>query len=365
MGFPTLLALAGASLAVAIGFLIYLRGRHPFLKVPLWRILLFFLYGSVVAPVAVVALSLLAGLETETALGAFLVIGPLEEVLKFTGPLFLVGLVSSWREEPFEWMLAGAAAGTGFAMTENALYALVFEQEAWSVFLTRSLAPMHLLWSATVGYRMGRRAPGAWGSVRALLGGLLLASFLHGLWDALCFTGYVGLLIVLFGGQIVGFTWQVRKMTWLCANRSPRRPDPAADAREAKAVDSKDVFCASCGMPYRTFTLRGAELTSCPQCFRTVMGRGDLYRLLNEYAGSVGWSPVEPWYRFYWKEREDAATLQCPTCLKPALPRRFIHEEGARVFFCDDCAMAIADKSEIFALVEHYRNRLESGFLYG
>jgi RsiW-degrading membrane proteinase PrsW (M82 family) len=362
-----LLGIGAGALVIALSLLLFLRGRHPFHRVPFWRVIVFFLYGTLVAPVAVLVTLFVLGdrsLDAGSAIGAFLIIGPVEEAAKFAGPLLLVGLVRRWREEPFEWMLAGAAAGTGFAMTENILYALA-SPEAFQLLMMRSLAPMHLLWSGWLGYRIGRRKRGTGGFVRAALAGFLIAAFLHGLWDALCFTGMVGLLVALFGGQILAFGWHVRKMTWLCANRSPRRPDPAADLSKAPGEPSPDFRCAPCGSAYRKVALRGAELLSCAGCGRAAMGRGDLFRLVSEYSGSSGWFALDRWYAYYWREPEAAEPLPCPGCGGPAPARRFLRDDGPRIGFCGDCALAVGDRKEVLGLVDLFRVRLEDGFLNG
>lgn len=367
-GLPSLnafLAIAGSALLLAIGLLLFLRSRHPFFKVPLWRVLLHFAYGAFIAPLVVLvsfwALAR-ARLSDDTALGAFLLVGPIEEAVKFAGPLLIVGLVRRWREEPFEWMIAGAASGTGFAMVENILYA-TFAPDAFGLLFLRSLAPMHLLWSGWLGYRVGRRAPGAF--LRSLLIGFLIAAFLHGLWDALCLGGYLQALFALFGGQILAFGWHVRKMSWLCANRSPRRPDPHADAAAATARPSPDFRCPACATPYDVVALRGVDVLRCAPCGRGAIGRGDLFRLINDYAGSATWFKLEDWYGFYWKDGEAEPALACPGCANPARARRFIREDGERIGFCSDCALAVGEAKDLLGLVDRFRSRLENGFLHG
>ncbi len=362
-----ILGIGGAAIAFAVFLLFYLRGKHPFFRVPFWRVLIFFVYGAVVAPVAVLLTSYLLvrpDVETETLLGAFLVIGPMEELVKFAGPLLLVGLVRRWREEPFEWFVACAASGVGFATTENVLYAMV-TPEAFQILAFRSLAPMHLLWSGWLGYRIGRRTSGGRGFLKATFAGFLIAAFLHGLWDALCFSGYLGILFVLFGGQILAFGWHVRKMAWLCANRSPRRPEPETDAAKAVPVPSAEFGCSACGVPLGAVPLRGAEMLSCAGCGRASVGRGDLFRFVTEYSGCAGWFTLEAWYGFYWRVPETESTLPCGGCDRPVPVRRFVRSDGPPAGFCDECALATGDRRDLFAMVDAFRSRLEEGFLKG
>ncbi len=369
-GLPSLrvfLGIAATALAIAVGLLVYLRGRHPFFKVPLWRVLVHFSYGAIVAPVVVFASFWFLAryrLDENSLIGAFLFIGPVEEAAKFAGPLLIVGLVRRWREEPFEWMLAGAASGTGFAMAENILYA-IFAPDAFQLLFQRSLAPMHLLWSGWLGYRIGRRTPGPAGLARSALVGFGIAAFLHGFWDALCFSGHVGLLFALFGGQILAFGWHVRKMAWLCANRSPRRPEPLAELAVATGRPSADFRCPACAAALESVALRGVDVLRCAPCGRGTLGRGDLFRLVNAYAGSAGWFKPDDWYGYYWRDGEGGDPIACPGCAAPARPRRFLHEEGERIGFCADCALATGDLKGLLSLPDRFRSRLENGFLHG
>ena len=153
-------------------------------------------------------------------------------------------------------------------------------------------------------------------------------------------------------------------MTWLCANRSPRHPDPVADADKAEPVESDKYKCDTCSTSCRLLLLRGTELYVCPHCNRTTIGRGDLYRLVNEYAGTKGWFPIKTWYSYYWLEPDDHEPLRCLGCGAPVRGRRFLHEEGARLGFCDECALAVGTRKDILELTEHFRSRIENGFLH-
>lgn len=363
----TFLGLAGAALALAVGLLFYLRSRHPFFRVPMWRGFLYFAYGAVIAPVVVLAtfwgLSRYH-LDGTTAVGALLLVGPIEEAAKFAGPLLMVGLVRRWREEPFEWMFAGAASGTGFAMVENILYAAL-APDAFQLLWARSLAPMHLLWSGWLGYRIGRRAPGRAGFIAAALLGLLIASFLHGLWDALCIQGYLQILFLLFGGQLLAFGWHIRKMAWLCANRSPHRPHPDVDATSASGIPSTDFRCPACSAAFETIRLQGIDFLRCNPCGRGVIGRGDLFLLVNAYAGSSGWFKIEDWYGYYWKDADPPETMPCPGCAGEARIRRFLHDDGPPIAFCSACALATGETTALLGLTDRFRSRLENGFLHG
>ena len=99
-----------------------------------------------------------------------------------------------WHKPEFDERLDGivyaARAGLGFAMVENILYLWKFAgtDEFWFVFGARALlaVPGHAIWAGLMGYfaaikRFDGVGPG-------MFGGLLLAVFLHGLYDAALFS---------------------------------------------------------------------------------------------------------------------------------------------------------------------------------
>ncbi|WP_297519057.1 PrsW family glutamic-type intramembrane protease [Thermococcus sp.] len=131
---------------------------------------------------------------------------------------FYVALVAGLVEEPskalaIRWpfkagqmdgimdgLVYGAAAGLGFAATENFMYGL-----GWGLGVTLMrafLTPFaHATWSAIIGVGYGLKAEG---KVDSLTGYYLLAMFLHFLWDYYAFLSatvpaYNIVLIVLLG----------------------------------------------------------------------------------------------------------------------------------------------------------------------
>ncbi len=356
------LIVSGIALALALGLLWYLRRQNPFFRVPIWRVGLFFAYGALFAPAAILAGYAFvrpAVFVQDTALSAFAWIGPTEELAKALGPVILVGIVRPWRKEPFEWMLACAASGVGFAMSENILYAMTYP-ETFEILALRSLALMHLSWSAFIGYRIGCRQPGRWKFVKAAVGAWLFASFLHGLYDAMCFAGAEGLVWTLIGLYLFGFMWRIKRMSWLCANRSPRRPEAEADWGAATREASTTLSCASCRRPLESMTLRGISVVVCPSCGVAAVGRRDLFQLMSEYSGTTGWFKQEAWEEFYWEDVPEKSA--CATCDMPAPARAFLKHDGLRVAFCGECAMATVPRDEIGRLIRDYRERIKAGF---
>ena len=149
-----------------------------------------------------------------------------------------------WHKPEFDERMDGIVyatrAGLGFAMVENVLYLLGTEGhgEFLVVYAGRALlaVPGHAIWAGFMGYFAARRrfdgtGPGA-------LGGLLIAVFLHGAYDASVFLraplfrdGYSGVanllllvpVLIIVGGAIV-------------LRRLARRALRADDASEALAA---------------------------------------------------------------------------------------------------------------------------------
>lgn len=183
-------------------------------------------------------------LEHETLYGAalyhgFVVAAGVEELAKLLCVHWFV-----WHKPEFDERMDGIVyatrAGLGFAMVENVLYLLGTEGggEFLAVYVARALlaVPGHAIWAGFMGYyaarrRFDRAGPG-------VIGGYLIAVFLHGAYDAAVFLrapliddGYTavanGLLLIpvaiIIGGGIV-------------LRRLARRAVLADDASEALAA---------------------------------------------------------------------------------------------------------------------------------
>jgi RsiW-degrading membrane proteinase PrsW (M82 family) len=113
-----------------------------------------------------------------------------EELCKIAVVYWLV-----WRRPEFDERLDGivyaARAGLGFALVENVFY-LLGQVDVTGLIVTwvlRALlaVPGHALWTATMGYMAARRRFDGVGP--GIVGGYLLAVFLHGTYDAALFLG--------------------------------------------------------------------------------------------------------------------------------------------------------------------------------
>jgi RsiW-degrading membrane proteinase PrsW (M82 family) len=118
------------------------------------------------------------------ALGCFLIIGPVEELLKFAAVRLWIYRDPEF-DEPLDGIIYASAAALGFASLENVFYVIDFSHGLgvrWAALGLRSFLalPGHIIFGAVWGYALGRKKfdPNypVWSRVA-------LASLLHGVYD--------------------------------------------------------------------------------------------------------------------------------------------------------------------------------------
>ncbi len=124
----------------------------------------------------------------------FLVVGPVEEILKF-GAVMAVVFASREFNEWYDGILYAMVASLGFATLENIVY--VFSFGALTGFLRFFLSvPAHALFGGIMGFFLSgakfSRKPFPW-----LLGALLIPIVLHGLFDAFLVSGKIPIILLV------------------------------------------------------------------------------------------------------------------------------------------------------------------------
>lgn len=184
------------ALAPPVAFLIYLLRHDRTEPEPLGFVVRMLFLGVL----AVIPAALIEGIFMEsgffagggliqTGLLSFIVISPVEELMKF-----LVVLLFAWRNrnfnEPNDGIVYAGAASIGFAMAENLLYVL---EHGFGVGIARALTaiPGHTFTGVIMGRWIGaaRFAPGRSRRTANLATGLTLAWFFHGLYDTFVLSG--------------------------------------------------------------------------------------------------------------------------------------------------------------------------------
>jgi RsiW-degrading membrane proteinase PrsW (M82 family) len=136
----------------------------------------------------------------QIAAACFFVIGPLEELVKFTAVRAFVYRSPEFNE-PLDGIIYAAAAALGFASVENVFYVVDFTGGSlrlnWETLGVRAFLslPGHVIFATTWGAALGRRKfdPRA-----PVVSRLALASLLHGLYDFLLLYPPTHVLIVLY-----------------------------------------------------------------------------------------------------------------------------------------------------------------------
>ncbi|MBI4863108.1 MAG: PrsW family intramembrane metalloprotease [Candidatus Riflebacteria bacterium] len=236
---------------------VYFRDRYE--RENPFTVLRTFLWGmAVVAPAIVVEAVLVPGAANldKASLAAratafFLVIGPLEELLKFA-VVYLRVYPTAEFNEPMDGIVYSTASAMGFASLENLLY--VWQEGPHAAFLRAFLAvPGHLFFSGVWGYHLGMtfRHRGEKGRV---FGSLLLASLLHGGYDFVVVSQTPFALLVVPLMVIMGVIF-LREID-LALDRSPMKPSEPEPDRGPEGV----VTCPGCGAP------TSARGTTCQHC---------------------------------------------------------------------------------------------------
>lgn len=194
---------------------------------------------------------------------AFLIVGPVEEGLKF---LVVRRSVYRFFDEPVDGIIYGAAAALGFASLENVFY---LSQFGWWIILARGPVSTlaHVVFAGVWAYPLGNRAVGraSWLGVAV---GLAAAMALHGAFNFFLFTESwpaafsVGLLVL-------GATWLWRVIR-RAQEASPLKGKLTAIVvlcpRCMSTSPASDNFCARCGASLG----EGQATLACGNCSASV-----------------------------------------------------------------------------------------------
>lgn len=225
--------------------------------------LIYFIFGS------------LLGEEIGNAALFFIVVGPVEEGLKFLA-VFIFAYRRPEFNEPADGVVYSAAAALGFAAIENILY--LTESGQGVILLRAPLSnPGHAFFAAFWGLAMSRakgasNLPGR--RARLLIAGLLIASFMHGLFNTLLsLSGVIGgiavaiLILLLMASMFVYVEVSIIR----AVSKSPHRA--------GTQLLTLPVTCERCG----AMGLSGAQCMRCgnllPQANISNLGAGKVCRM--------------------------------------------------------------------------------------
>ncbi len=188
------LALTGAAPALAaMWYFDRVDAKRP---EPRWTLRKVAIAGALsTVPCVIVAIGLMqiapaAATYARALFESFIVAAGVEELAKVLVVYWVV-----WRrpefDERLDGIVYGARAGLGFALVENVLYLLATDTVSGfaATFILRAIfaVPGHAIWAGIMGYYAAKRRFDGVGP--GLVGGYLIAVFLHGAYDAAIFLG--------------------------------------------------------------------------------------------------------------------------------------------------------------------------------
>ena len=183
---------------------------------------------------------------TQTAAVMLLVVGPVEELCKF-GAAWIKPYRSLYFEEPIDALVYAAAVGMGFASLENVAYVLQYGPEVMVVRAPVSTLG-HLAVSCVWGYAYGLHQQSGYRRHATVIGSLVLAAALHGLFNTLVLTS--ALAVVALAMVIIGGVWTFRRFQWgqsVSPFRLRRNYPTAACSTCSRQIRITSNFCPFCG----------------------------------------------------------------------------------------------------------------------
>jgi protease PrsW len=188
-------------LAPGLFWLWYFYSRDKYEPEPLSLIARMFFLGMVAAVIAFFLENWLISFVTGILFVA-LAVPVIEEVLKFSMVVLFVYRDKEF-DEPMDGIVYATATALGFATLENIIYVLDLPTIS-SLFVTGSLrailsVPAHALFAVIWGYALGvaKFMPEGSRKGTVILGGLLLAIGVHGVFNFMLEQQYTGLAILL------------------------------------------------------------------------------------------------------------------------------------------------------------------------
>jgi len=270
---------------------IYIRSKDRFEKEPFAHLLLVTVWGGIWSyAISGFFYNYLAGwglYDLKNAWGAFLVIGPVEEISKLAALFSSYVIIRKQLNEPVDGLLYMACVAVGYSLIENYYYALEAPTGGSRVLLLRLLicTPVHINFSAFMGlafylWLQNRR------SYPLLIAAFCYASVVHGIYDLLIFNGYliviIGLTIWLvykFAATLLGYA--TAKSQFRCSLYSYLTAAPHVSPLTGQP-------CPICGNKAEksTWFLFSNKIQKCDQCGNFVTTAAGLRTILHHFAAA-------------------------------------------------------------------------------
>jgi len=144
----------------------------------------------------------------------FVVIGPEEELLKFT-PVLMFLIWSRHFNDPFDGLIYGVFVGLGYSVQETIFYWLYLEQSGVQVVARAFVAfPVHAMTTGIACYSLGLIRSHVPRAIWLTPVGLATAILLHGLWDYFARDLDRWSTVVVFLLVVFVFGWMMARGKW-------------------------------------------------------------------------------------------------------------------------------------------------------
>ncbi len=228
----------------------------------------------------------LFGIEDEVisnTLGSILVIGPVEELAKLAGLVVVYYLMQKQFNELTDGIIYMSCVALGFSIIENYFYANSGEGSEYLLLYRVFIStPAHISFSVITGYAWYRykkeNKP-----FRSVVLALLVASILHGVFDALAFSPWINFLLLIYLWLIIR---QSLRLVQYSNVVSPFRPGFEALFDTSSGEFAGGIECPNCGSDAPKEVYRNSYFTACrcDSCGYHVSSRCDIRKIVRIFA---------------------------------------------------------------------------------
>lgn len=266
--------------------------------------------------------------EISTTLGSFLVIGPVEEFAKLVGLIVVYGLIKENFNELTDGIIYMSCVALGFSIIENFFYANAESNSQFLlVFRAFISTPAHISFSVMLGYAWYRYRHEKKPFVIVVIA-LLIASALHGLYDALAFSQLFNFLVPIYLFLIMTLSLRLVQYSNIL---SPYRPEFASLFETPEKSMMTGLACPSCrsDAPKPVFRNSWFSACRCDSCGNHISTVNDLKEIFRVFA---------PEYKRF-RKKVMPAKLNNGRIVNSIYQTAFLSEDGRLGFYkVDDVA---------------------------
>ena len=212
---------------------------------------------------------------------AFVIIGPLEELSKLSGLIMVYFLLKKQFNEVTDGVIYISCVALGFSIIENFFYANGGPgSESLLIFRAFTSTPAHISFSCIIGYawyryKMENRP------FTAVIYALLVASLLHGIFDAIAFSQYFRFLLLFYLWVIIRQSLRLVQYSNIVSPFKPKFIDLFSTHEEQTAEVKECPYCRS-KAPKAKFKNAFFTAYRCDTCgyhFSSIMNLKNIFRL--------------------------------------------------------------------------------------